>query len=370
MADIEELKRLAAQLARPGRGILAADESVGTLGKRLVAQGLSNDAETRRAFREILLTAKGNEESLSGVILFHETLYQKADGGRSFVRVLTEKGILVGVKVDTGLRQLEGSPRETHTSGLEGLAERCAEYKRVGATFVKWRAALRVDELEGLPSAAAVATNATELAAYARTAVDAGLVPIVEPEVLVDGTHTAAAAAHATRVIIAACYKELRQIHVPLGATLLKPMMIAPGISCAGRAASAAPDTVAHMTLDVMRDVVPPEVPGIMFLSGGMGEAEATRCLHALNRAALDQGGVPWSLSFSFGRALQTSPLNIWNGQKERRDRAMRCAAALAKANADAQLAKFQEPHPSLTEGQSLYESFRGWRGEEDTKGE
>lgn len=375
MVDTEEVKKNAAHLARRGYGILAADESVGTIGKRLVAQGLTNDEETRRKFREILLTSPGLEEAISGVILFHETLYQRASDGRTFPEVLKDRGILVGIKVDTGLKPLEDYPRETHTSGLDGLRERCEKYYEVGARFAKWRAALRIEEGEGSPSKKAIEINASELASYARCAVDSGLVPIVEPEILVDGTHSASVAAKIARAVIPACYEALRKENVPLAATLLKPMMITPGIKHPNREKEAQPEAVARATLDVMRDVVPSDVPGIMFLSGGMGEEEATRCLNALNCLAQSEqkhddkdDGVPWNLSFSFGRALQTSPLQTWKGKDENVEKAKNLAVALAKANSAAQLGKFRGSHPSLTADNTLYEGYRGWRCDVDVQ--
>lgn len=361
------LKETAHRLSRCGRGILAADESIGTIGKRLVALGLSNTPEIRRQFRQILLLAPSNEQAFSGVILFHETFYQCADSGQSFSKLLLDKGILPGVKVDTGLRPVENSPSETFTSGLTGLQQRCAQYFENGARFVKWRAAIRIDVEKSLPTDAVIHENATTLAKYAATAQGEGLLPIVEPEILIDGDHSQEVSAAIAKKVIAKCYDALREHNVLLEGTLLKPMMIMPGVNNPERD-MCGPDLVAEATLDVMEQVVPSEVPGIVFLSGGMSEEQATRNLNALNRLGTSRG-VPWTLSFSYGRALQTSPMNLWGGKKENVEAAMKIAAALGLANASAQLGKFEGEHPSLTTGKTLYEGFRGWRSGEDPKG-
>lgn len=363
-----ELKANAARLARRGRGILAADESVGTIGKRLIALGLENVEENRRTFREILICAPGICEAFSGVILFHETVYQSGDGGKRFVQILAEKGILPGVKVDTGLKPVEDSPGETYTSGLDGLAERCREYYKEGARFAKWRSALRIDVEKGLPTNDVVAENAATLAKYAKIAQGEGLMPIVEPEILIDGVHSQQVSADETRRVLTKCYEALRKEGVMLEGTLLKPMMIMPGVASPDREAIT-PQQVAEVTLQVMTEVVPGEVPGIMFLSGGMSESQATENLNALNKLADSKGGASWSLSFSYGRALQTSPMNLWAGKSENIDGAKKVAAALALANASAQLGKFTGDHPSTTTAKSLYEGFRGWRSGEDPKG-
>lgn len=361
------LKQTAQRLSRRGRGILAADESVSTIGKRLVALGLTNTPETRRQFRQILLLAPSNEQAFSGVILFHETFYQSADSGQRFSKLLLEKGILPGVKVDTGLRPVEHSPSQTFTSGLDGLQQRCAQYFKEGARFVKWRAALRIDIGKDLPTESVIEENATALAKYANIAQDEGLVPVVEPEILIDGDHSQAVSAAVAKRVISKCYEALRAHNVLLEGTLLKPMMIMPGVSSLERD-TCGPDQVAKVTLDVMEEVVPSEVPGIMFLSGGMSEEQATRNLNALNRLG-DSRSVPWSLSFSYGRALQTSPMNVWGGKGENVEAAMNVAAALGLANAVAQMGKFEGEHPSLTSDKTLYEGFRGWRSGEDPKG-
>jgi fructose-bisphosphate aldolase, class I len=362
-----ELCSIARKLASRGKGILAADESIGTIGKRLIAIGLENSEENRRQFREILLCAD-NANSLAGVILFHETIMQSASDGTPFPKVLSDKGILVGVKVDSGLKPVADSPDETTTSGLDGLEERCKDYYRRGARFAKWRGALKIDVVRGLPSEAAVQANATCLSKYAKIAQSCGLVPIVEPEILIDGIHDANVSSRVAKRVISDCYAALRRDGVLLEATLLKPMMILPGVSNPDRA-KVTPEQIARMTLDCMRDVVPAEVPGIMFLSGGMSEVQATKNLNALNRLA-ETEGAPWTLSFSFGRALQSSAMKIWDGKKENVRAASDAAAKMACVNAQAQVGKYAGPeHPSLTEDQSLYEGFRGWRSGDDPKG-
>lgn len=364
---MDALEETARALCRPGHGILAADESTGTIGKRLQAHGVENGVENRRQYRELLLCADGNEGALSGAILFDETFYQTASDGRTFVRVLTNKGVLPGIKVDTGLRPLDGSDAETYTSGIDTLAERCAQYVRDGARFAKWRAALRVCERRGYPSPHAVKVNADLLARYASTAQKAGLVPIVEPEILIDGTHTQEASAVAARTVLAAVYDVLREHGVALQATLLKPMMVLPGRDHDAREAVSAL-AVARATLDVVKDVVPPEVAGIVFLSGGMGEAQATENLNALNVMARAEGA-PWPLSFSFGRALQSSALEIWAADRSAVAEASTVAAQLALANGQAILGKYTGPHPSRMKSGELYEGFRGWRSGEDKTG-
>lgn len=364
----DELRQTASKLCRRGRGLLAADESVGTIGKRLISLGLENIEENRRQFREILICAPGNEEAYSGIILFHETVYQKDSKGKRFIEILNSKGIIPGVKVDTGLKPVTTSPGETYTSGLEGLQERCETYYKEGIRFAKWRAALRIDENKGLPSDEAVEENANTLAKYASAAQAGGLMPIVEPEILIDGDHGMEASAAAAKKVINACYKALEKEGVMLEGTLLKPMMIMPGISAQGRE-DITKEEVAKATLDVMKEVVPKQVAGIMFLSGGMSEQQATDNLNALNILAEKQGNVEWNLSFSFGRALQTSAMKIWNGNEEMIAQAMEVAAMLGKVNARAQLGLYDGQHPSTGANKSLYEGYRGWRSGEDPKG-
>lgn len=356
----EKLRATAQALAAPGKGILAADESTGTIGKRFSGVGLPNDEETRRAYREILVCADIGSY-ISGIIMFEESLMQKTSEGELFTQVLTRKGVLPGIKVDTGLKPMDKSPEETLTSGLDGLDKRCEEFYRQGARFTKWRAALKIDEQKNLPSDRAVRENAVALAKYAKISQEQGLVPIVEPEILIDGVHGIETSAKVAKQVITACYRALHEENVMLSGTLLKPMMIMPGISNSGRSNVTA-DQIARATIDCMCEVVPKEVPGIMFLSGGLSEVQATEYLDAINCFARKES-LPWRMSFSYGRALQTSVLKVWAGKPENAQKAMKIAAALAEANSKAQLAEYRgSHHPSLVE-EEQHEGFRGWHG-------
>ncbi|PSC75875.1 fructose-1,6-bisphosphate aldolase [Micractinium conductrix] len=358
MASLEET---AAALAAPGKGLLASDESTGTIGKRLEKAGIENTAENRRAYRELFYTADIGTAGVSGAILFRETLFQSAADGTSFVDCLLRQGVLPGIKVDEGLVPLEGCPGETSTRGLDTLAAACAEYKAAGARFTKWRSALAVNPAAGLPSDRAVEINAEQLAQQAAVIQAAGLVPIVEPELLIDGSHDAAAFAAASERVISRCVAQLWQKNVLLEGVLLKPQMIIPGADHPGP--KPAPEEVAEATLRTMRRCVPAALPGIMFLSGGQTEEEATVNLNAINQLAQQQGRAPWSLSFSFGRSLQASVLRLWSeGREGNAGECRQMAAALAAANSAAVLGRYVGPHPSITSQQgSLRENFRGW---------
>lgn len=358
----------AQQLAAPGKGLLASDESTGTIGKRLekaLGDG-ANTVENRRAYRELFYTAPIGEAGISGAIMFKETLFQAAADGTPFTQCLLRQGVLPGIKVDEGLVPLEGCPEETSTRGLDTLAAACKEYAAAGARFTKWRAALKVGGGAGLPSERCIEVNAAQLAEQAAICQAAGLVPIVEPELLIDGDHDQAAFAAASERVISRCVAHLWQKNVLLEGCLLKPQMIIPGADYAGPRAT--PDEVAEQTLRVMRRVVPAAIPGIMFLSGGQTEEEATVNLNRINQLAREQGRAPWSLSFSFGRSLQASVLKLWSEDQSegRQGSAEACramAAALARANGLAVEGRYAGPHPSITSSQgSLRESFRGWR--------
>lgn len=354
-AQLEELIAVAKSVTATGKGILASDESPSTLGKRLEKFGVFNTEENRRQYRELFYTAPGIGEAYSGAILFPEALLQSSSDGKSFVDCLNAAGVHPGVKVDQGLKPLrEEYPGETETKGLDGLLDRCKLYREQGARFAKWRAALKVP-----PSEHALEINAVQLAEYAQICHQAGLVPLVEPELVIDGDHDADAAERATIDTISACITHLRRLNVPLEAVLLKPQMVIPGIDNK-TGPRPAPEEVAERTLRALRQCVPPEIPGIMFLSGGQSEVEATRNLNELNK----QGKVdPWALSFSFGRALQASVLHLWAVEKKSVDECRAMAAKLAKVNGQAVLAEYQEgTHPSVlaVEG-SLQETFRGW---------
>lgn len=301
---------IARALVADGKGILAADESTATNKKRFDSIGIETTAEKRRDYREMLFAAKGAAAAISGAILFDETLRQSAADGTPFPKLLADKGIIPGIKVDAGAKPLAGSPGETVTEGLDGLRERCAEYHKLGARFAKWRAVITIGD-NGRPGTACIAANAHALARYAAICQEAGLVPIVEPEVLMDGSHDIDRCQVATEAALNALYAELRMQNVRLEATLLKPNMVLSGTDCAVQAPV---EEVARRTLEAFRRCVPAAVPGIVFLSGGQSDVLATEHLNAMN--AMD-ANLPWKLSFSYGRALQAAALSAWGGKAE-----------------------------------------------------
>ena len=306
-----ELHETARALVAPGKGILAADESSPTIKRRFDTIGLESTADNRRDWRQLLFTSEGIGDWISGVILFEETLAQNASDGRPLVDVLTANGVIPGVKVDKGAKDLAGSPEEKVTEGLDGLRERLELYREQGARFTKWRAVIAIGD--GIPTAYCLDVNAHALARFAALSQEAGLVPIVEPEVLMDGNHDIAACAEATAAALRATYAALAIQQVDLPGTLLKPNMVLSGKSASDRAAA---EVVASETLRVFKDSVPAAVPGCVFLSGGQSDEEATVNLDAINRAAAAQGA-PWQLSFSYGRGLQATPLSTWGGKSE-----------------------------------------------------
>ncbi len=304
--DSLELDRNAAAMVAPGKGILAADESTGTIKKRFDKIGIESSFESRRAYRELLFTAPDAEKHISGVILYDETLRQQTAGGKPFPALLASRGILPGIKVDAGAKALAGYPGETVTEGLDGLRERLAEYHGLGARFAKWRAVIDIGA--GIPSAFALEANAHALARYAALCQGAGIVPIVEPEVLMDGDHSLARCEEVTDAALEAVFDQLFRHRVRLEGMVLKPNMVIAGKKCAKQATA---EQVADSTLRCLRRRVPSAVPGIAFLSGGQSEAESTLHLSLMNRA----GPLPWQLSFSYGRALQQSTLDAWGGK-------------------------------------------------------
>ncbi len=303
--DSTELDRNAAAMVAPGRGILAADESTGTIKKRFDKIGLESSFESRRAYRELLFTAPEAERHISGVILYDETLRQQAADGRPFPALLASRGILPGIKVDAGAKALAGFPGETVTEGLDGLRERLAEYRALGARFAKWRAVIDVSAV--IPTPAALEANAEALARYAALCQEASIVPIVEPEVLMDGDHTIARCEEVTDATLEITFDALFRHRVRLEGMILKPNMVIAGKKCAKQSK---PQEVADATVRCLRRRVPAAVPGIAFLSGGQSEAEATLHLSLMNRVR----DLPWQLSFSYGRALQQSTLDAWRG--------------------------------------------------------
>lgn len=343
-----ELRRIANAIAAPGKGILAADESTGTMGKRLTGINVENTEENRRQYRQLLFTSgKELAEHVSGVILFHETLYQKADDGTPLVKLLKDNGIIPGIKVDTGTVNLAGTDGEVTTQGLDGLKERCEQYKKDGCDFAKWRCVLKITA--HTPSYLAMLENANVLARYAMICQQAGIVPIVEPEVLPDGDHDLETAKRVTEEVLSFVYKALHDHHIYLEGTLLKPNMVTPGQSCPTKFT---PEQVADATVCALRRTVPAAVPGITFLSGGQSEEEATIHLNAINRVPLLR---PWALTFSYGRALQHSVLMAWQGKSENVKAAQAELLKRAKANGEAALGKYGGGVAGAAGGQSLF---------------
>ncbi|KAI5004059.1 fructose-bisphosphate aldolase 1, chloroplastic-like [Hordeum vulgare subsp. vulgare] len=326
----DELVSTAKTVASPGRGILAIDESSATCGKRLASIGLDNTEVNRQAYRQLLLTTAGLGEYISGAILFEETLYQSTTDGKTFVDVLKDQNIMPGIKVDKGLVPLPGSNNESWCQGLDGLASRCAEYYKQGARFAKWRT---VVSIPCGPTALAVKEAAWGLARYAAIAQDNGLVPIVEPEILLDGDHGIERTLEVAEKVWSEVFFYLAQNNVLFEGILLKPSMVTPG---AEHKEKASPEAIAQNTLTMLRRRVPPAVPGIMFLSGGQSELEATMNLNAMNQSAN-----PWHVSFSYARALQNSVLKTWQGQPENIEAAQKALLVRAKANSLAQLGSY-----------------------------
>uniref|UniRef100_A0A1A9WAA9 Fructose-bisphosphate aldolase n=1 Tax=Glossina brevipalpis TaxID=37001 RepID=A0A1A9WAA9_9MUSC len=330
-----ELKRIANAIVAPGKGILAADESVATMGKRLKDIGVENTEENRRQYRQLLFSSDASlGESISGVILFHETLYQKADDGTPFVELLKQRNIIPGIKVDKGVVPLMGSEDECTTQGLDDLACRCLQYKKDGCDFAKWRCVLKIGK--NTPSYQAILENANILARYASICQSQGIVPIVEPEVLPDGDHDLERSQKVTETVLAAVYKALNDHHVFLEGTLLKPNMVMAGQSCSKKYK---PEDVGLATVQALRRTVPAAVPGITFLSGGQSEEEASVHLSAINNVPLQK---PWALTFSYGRALQASVLRAWGGQKDNVSAGQKELLKRAKANSDAAVGKYE----------------------------
>ncbi|KAI9115645.1 hypothetical protein K1719_013314 [Acacia pycnantha] len=342
----DELIKTAKYIATPGKGILAADESTGTIGKRLASINVENIESNRQALRELLFTAPDALQFLSGVILFEETLYQKTASGKPFVEVLEENGVVPGIKVDKGIVELAGTNGETTTQGFDSLGSRCAQYYKAGARFAKWRAVLKIGPTE--PSELSIQQNAQGLARYAIICQENGLVPIVEPEILTDGPHDIAKCAAVTETVLAAVYKALNDHHVLLEGTLLKPNMVTPGSD----SPKVPPEVVGEHTVTALRRTVPAAVPGIVFLSGGQSEEEATLNLNAMNKLEVLK---PWTLSFSFGRALQQSTLKTWGGQKQNVAKAQAVFLARCKANSEATLGKYSGAGTGGLASESLF---------------
>jgi fructose-bisphosphate aldolase, class I len=324
---VYELEQTARALVAEGKGILAADESDGTIKKRFDSIDVESTEDNRRAYRELLFTAEGAEDYISGVILFDETIRQSSSDGTPFPKLLESRGIIPGIKVDKGAKPLANAEDETVTEGLDGLRERLQEYRELGARFAKWRATYSI--CDGKPSEYCVWTNAHALARYAALCEEAGIVPIVEPEVLQDGTHTLDESKKATGRVLQAVYVEMHDQRVDLRGTLLKPNMVLSGYEASDRAGV---DEVAEATLECFYRHVPAAVPGIVFLSGGQTDEDATAHLNAMNT----RGPHPWQLSFSYGRALQAPALKAWGGKPENVEAAQQAYYHRAKLNSAA----------------------------------
>ncbi|MGH8274634.1 MAG: class I fructose-bisphosphate aldolase [Gammaproteobacteria bacterium] len=324
--DQNALTETAARMVAPGKGLLAADESSPTIAKRFDAVGVESTEENRRAYRNLLFTAPDIENYISGVILFDETIRQSASSGEPFPKLLEGRGILPGIKVDKGAKALAGHAGEKVTEGLDGLRERFAEYYKLGARFSKWRAVIAIEAQEGLPSDACIAVNAHALARYAALAQEAGIVPIVEPEVLIDGAHTQGQCESASARTLAAVFDELDAQGVLLEGMVLKPSMVIAGKKCPEQSPVA---EVAEATLRTLRRHVPAATAGIAFLSGGQTPEQATAHLDAMNRA----GPLPWPLTFSYARALQNPVLDRWRGEKKNAETAAAAFSERARLN-------------------------------------
>jgi len=333
MQHEDQLKKTAKTTVAPGKGLLAADESSGTIAKRFDSVGQENTEETRRAYRQLLLTADGIENYLSGVILYDETIRQKTDDGQPFAEALKARGIIPGIKVDMGAKDLALHSGEMVTEGLDGLRERFAEYAELGAGFAKWRAVITIIG-DDKPSDACITANAHALARYSALAQEAGIVPIIEPEVLLDGDHSIERCAEVVGKTLDACFDALKNQGVLLEGTILKTSMVLSGKDASDRADV---QTVAEKTVEVLKAHVPAELAGVVFLSGGQGDVEATAHLDAMNKI----GGLSWPLTFSYSRAIQEPVLKFWAAGKS--DEAVKAYLHRSEANSLASQGKWSE---------------------------
>ena len=332
--SIEQLAETAQAMVAKGKGIIAIDESTGTIGKRFEQVGIANNEENRRAYRELLLTTPKLSEHISGAILFDETLRQSTKARVPFAEYLTQNGILPGIKVDKGTHALAGFPGELVTEGLDGLRARLEEYYKLGARFAKWRAVITIGE--DMPSGTCIDVNAHALARYAALCQEQGLVPMVEPEVLLDGDHDIQTSYEVTEVVLRGLFDALYSQNVMLEGTILKASMVLPGRDCEEEADV---EEVAEATLMCLKSSVPAILPGIVFLSGGQSDDEATAHLDAMNR----MGPNPWPLSFSYGRAMQSAALKLWSQDIVNNvAKAQATVHARARANGLAALGKWE----------------------------
>jgi fructose-bisphosphate aldolase class I len=331
MSDLAAMQETARAIVAPGKGILAADESSGTIKKRFDSIGVPSTEENRRNYREMLFRADVSD-CVSGVILFDETIRQKAADGTLLVDLLEQQGIIPGIKVDKGAKDLANAPGEKVTEGLDGLRERLDEYRDLGARFAKWRAVINIDD--GIPSRYCLDANSHALARYAALCQEAGIVPIVEPEVMMEGDHTIDRSYEATEATLQTVYDQLYEQRVELTGTLLKPNMVLSGYDCPTQASIG---EVADATMACLRATVPAAVPGIVFLSGGQSDEDATAHLDAINR----RGPHPWEVSFSYGRALQAPALEAWKGEASNMSAGQSAYAHRARMNRAARLGEY-----------------------------
>jgi fructose-bisphosphate aldolase class I len=333
--DVEQLENTALQLVTPGKGILAADESFGTIEKRFNAVGIESTEESRRNYREMLFTTPDVGEFLSGVILFDETIRQESSNGTSLPEILKSQGIIPGIKVDKGAKDMALFPGEKVTEGLDGLRERLEEYRGLGARFAKWRAVITIDE--GIPTRMCIDANAHALARYAALCQEQDIVPIVEPEVLIDGDHSIERCYEVTQQTLHSTFDQLHEHRVELSGMLLKPNMVISGKEAPRQAGV---EEVARATVECLVRTVPAAVPGIVFLSGGQSDKQATAHLNAMN--ALFEN-LPWELSFSYARALQDLPMKTWKGDPSNVEEAQRAFYHRAKMNSAARSGSYSE---------------------------
>ena len=333
--DLAALNAVAEAMVAPGRGILAADESTGTIQKRFDAIGVENTFEHRRDYRELMFRAKPAMDYVSGVILFDETIWQDAADGTPLVKLIEQAGSIPGIKVDEGVEPLPGFPGETITKGLDQLAGRLKKYHDRGARFAKWRAV--IDIASGIPTRGAIKANAHALARYAGLCQAAGIVPIVEPEILMDGAHDIGRCFEVTEAVLKTVFDELFEQRVQLEGIVLKPNMVVPGMKCPKQASL---DEVAEATITCLKITVPSAVPGIAYLSGGMSDEDATARLSRMNEI----GGFPWKMTFSYGRALQAAPQRAWSGKAENVPAAQAAFLKRARMNGLASLGQWSAP--------------------------
>jgi fructose-bisphosphate aldolase class I len=330
----QDLVAIAKAMVAEGKGLLAMDESNPTCNKRFAGFGISQTEETRRSYRELIVTTPGLGEFISGVILYDETIRQSRKDGTPFVKVISDAGIIPGIKVDTGAKDMAGHPEEKITEGLDGLRDRLAEYFQMGARFAKWRSVIAVGD--GIPSEGCIEANAQALARYAALCQEAGLVPVVEPEVLMDGAHTLERCGEVTEKVLRTVFNQLCLQRVTLEGMLLKPNMVLPGLTCPRQEPV---DEVADATVRCLLRAVPAAVPGIAFLSGGQSGELASARLNAMNIRFKSR--LPWALAFSFARAIQQSALEIWQGEDALVSAAQQALIHRAKCNSVARRGEY-----------------------------